>query len=164
MRHSSTFPHFGLWLKVFNVKPKMIDGRHAECGGAIISKGADAPWPKGSFPEMSNLWQQEWFYITEPRDANWAATLDFRFEPPTRLTSWSTKGLDWGSQMEVKMLHKRITNVLGANTGLTNVVQVVLFRWTLHCQLRASPMWEFNPEEPRTLKHFFGTMHEDISK
>ena len=38
-------PHFGLWLKTFNVKPKMIDGRHAECGGAIISKGADALWP-----------------------------------------------------------------------------------------------------------------------
>ena len=49
-------PHFGLWLKTFNVKPKMIDGRHAECRGAIISKGVDAPWPKGSFPEMSNLW------------------------------------------------------------------------------------------------------------
>ena len=32
-------PHFGLWLKTFNVKPKMINGRHAECGGAIISKG-----------------------------------------------------------------------------------------------------------------------------
>ena len=31
-------PHFGLWLKTFNVKPKMINGRHAECGGAIISK------------------------------------------------------------------------------------------------------------------------------
>ena len=43
-------PHFGLWLKTFNVKPRMIDGRHAECGGAIISKGVDGPWAKGSFP------------------------------------------------------------------------------------------------------------------
>ena len=25
-------------------------------------------------------------------------------------------------------------------------------------------MWEFNPEEPRTLKCFFGTTHEDIWK
>ena len=48
-------PHFGLWLNTFNVKPKMIDGRHAKCGGAIISKGADALWPKGSFLEVSNL-------------------------------------------------------------------------------------------------------------
>ena len=59
-------PHFGLWLKTFNVKPKMIEGRHTECGGAVISKGADAPWPKGSFPEVSSSWQREWFYITAP--------------------------------------------------------------------------------------------------
>ena len=24
-------PHFGLWLKVFNMKPKVVDGQHAEC-------------------------------------------------------------------------------------------------------------------------------------
>ena len=38
-------PHFGLWLRTFKVEPKMIEGQHAECGGAIISKMADAPWP-----------------------------------------------------------------------------------------------------------------------
>ena len=48
-----TTPHFGLWLKTFNVEPKMIEGQHAECGGAIISKMVDAPWPKGSFQEDS---------------------------------------------------------------------------------------------------------------
>ena len=63
-------PHFGLWLKTFNVKPKMIEGRQAECGGAAISRRADAPLPEGSFQEELDLWQQEWFYITEPRDAN----------------------------------------------------------------------------------------------
>ena len=26
-------PHFGLWLKIFNVKPKVVSGEHAECGG-----------------------------------------------------------------------------------------------------------------------------------
>ncbi len=25
-------PHFSLWLKTFDVKPKMIEGQHAECG------------------------------------------------------------------------------------------------------------------------------------
>ena len=30
-------PHFGLWLKVFNVKPKVVGGEHADCGGAMIS-------------------------------------------------------------------------------------------------------------------------------
>ena len=49
-------PHFGLWLKTFNVKPKLIDGQHMECGGAIISKGADALCLEGSFPEVSDLW------------------------------------------------------------------------------------------------------------
>ena len=54
--------------------------------------------------------------------------------------------------------------MLGANTGLTNMIQVMLFRRTRPCQLRPSPMWEFNPEEPQTLKRFFDTTHEDIWK
>ena len=45
-------PHFGLWLKTFKVEPKMIEGRHAKCGGAVISRNADAPWLEGSFPEV----------------------------------------------------------------------------------------------------------------
>ena len=28
-------PHFGLWLKTFNVKPKVVRGSQAECGGAM---------------------------------------------------------------------------------------------------------------------------------
>ena len=31
-------PHFGLWLKTFNVKPKLIEGKQADCGGATVSK------------------------------------------------------------------------------------------------------------------------------
>ena len=78
-------PHFGLWLKTFNVKPKIIDWRHAECGGALISKLADIVWPKGSFTAASGLWQREWFYITEPRGTKWVAPPDFRFGPPPQL-------------------------------------------------------------------------------
>ena len=48
-----TTPHFGLWLKTFNVEPKMIAGRQAECGGAVINKRADAPWPEGFFRRSS---------------------------------------------------------------------------------------------------------------
>ena len=59
-------PHFGLWLKTFDVKPKTVEEQHAACGGALISKIAGAPWPKGSFPEASDLCQREWFYITAP--------------------------------------------------------------------------------------------------
>ena len=42
-------PHFRLWLKVFNVKPKVVDGQHAECGGAMVSKLSNVSWPKGTF-------------------------------------------------------------------------------------------------------------------
>ena len=31
-------PHFGLWLKIFNVKPKIVVGQQAECGGAMVGK------------------------------------------------------------------------------------------------------------------------------
>ena len=48
-------PHFGLWLKTFNVEPKTIGGRQAECGGAAISKRADAPWPEGCFFKRSSV-------------------------------------------------------------------------------------------------------------
>ena len=49
-------PHFGLWLKIFNVKPKVIEGKQAECSGATLSKLTNALWLKGSFTESSNLW------------------------------------------------------------------------------------------------------------
>ena len=70
-------PHFGLWLKTFEVNSKMIEGQHAACGGASIGKMAGAPWQKGSFPKVSELWQREWFCITEPRGKKWAATPAF---------------------------------------------------------------------------------------
>ena len=38
-------PHFGLWLKVFNVKPKVVGGEDAECGGAMVSKRPNVIWP-----------------------------------------------------------------------------------------------------------------------
>ena len=31
-------PHFGLWLKTFNVKPKVVKGSQAECGGAMVGR------------------------------------------------------------------------------------------------------------------------------
>ena len=70
-------PHFGLWLKTFNVKPKVVRGQQAECGGAMVGKMPNVTWPEGSFVETVKGWQSEWFYITELRDANWAATPEF---------------------------------------------------------------------------------------
>ena len=31
-------PHFGSWLQTFCVKPKIVSGQQAECGGAMVGK------------------------------------------------------------------------------------------------------------------------------
>ena len=149
-------PHFGLWLKTFKVEPKMIKGRHAECGGAVISKNADAPWPEGSFQEELGLWQREWFYITAPWSAKWVAPPAFRSGLPPRLASWVNKGFDWGLSKDVPLLQGRIRDLLERDISLVVVMQVMLILRALpskHCPLR---LWEFNPEGPRALQNFMG--------
>ena len=94
-------PHFGLWLKIFSVKPKVVKGRQAECGGPMVGKIANVTWLEGAFVETIKGWQSGWFYITEPRDTNWVAAPKFRSGIPTRLTSWKEKGLSWGSSVEL---------------------------------------------------------------
>ena len=42
-------PHFGLWLKIFNVNPKVVGGGHAECGGAMVSNMPNITWPTCTF-------------------------------------------------------------------------------------------------------------------
>ena len=74
------------------------------------------------------------------------------------------QGPGLGSTAEVLTLQKRIKNMISKNTSLTDVIQVMLFRRILPCQLRPLHMWEFNPEGPRTLQRFFGTTHEEIWK
>ena len=66
-------PHFGLWLKTLNVKPKVVVGQQAECGGAMVGKMPNVTWLEGSYVETIMGWQSGWFYITEPRDTNWVA-------------------------------------------------------------------------------------------
>ena len=46
------------------MKPKVVDGQHADCDGAMVSKLPNTTWPKGAFVETVKVWQQEWFYIT----------------------------------------------------------------------------------------------------
>ena len=43
-------------------------------------------------------------------------------------------------------------------------MQVMLIRRMLPCQRRPLRMWEFNPEGPRTVKHFFGLKLEEMCK
>ena len=86
-------------------------GQYAACGGALISKIANAPWPKGSFPEVSGLWQREWFYITAPRSAKWVAAPAFRSGPPPQLMSWISRGPSWGPVKDVPILQGRIREI-----------------------------------------------------
>ena len=72
----------------------------------MISKLPKVIWPKGAFVDTIKIWQQEWFYITEPHGTKWVASPAFRSEPPLRVASWTNKGLDWGSSDEVLMLKK----------------------------------------------------------
>ena len=95
-------PHFGLWLKTFNVKPKVVRGNQAECRGAMVGKMPNVTWLDGSFVETIKGWQLGWFYITEPRDPTWAAAPEFRSGIPTQLTSWKEKGLLWGNSKELR--------------------------------------------------------------
>ena len=80
-------PHFGLWLKTFNVKSKVVIDQQAECGGAMVGKMPNVTWPEGSFVETVKGWQQEWFYITESHNTKWAAAPAFRSGLPLRLAS-----------------------------------------------------------------------------
>src|SRR3954465_11354949 len=129
-------PHFGLWLKAFNVKPKVVSGTQAECGGAMVGKMANVLWFDGSCVESLKGWQAGWFYITEPRDPEWVAAPEFRFGPPTRLTSWKETGLSWGNKEEVTGLQKCIQTLVNKQLKLVNVVQVMLVRRILPCQQR----------------------------
>ena len=65
-------PHFELWLKIFNVKPKVVSDEHAECGGAMVSRMPKVTWPTGAFNDSVKEWQQQWFYVTESRGTEWA--------------------------------------------------------------------------------------------
>ena len=79
--------HFGLWLKIFNVKPKIVVGQQAKCVGAMVGKMPNVTWLEGSYVETIKGCQSGWFYITEPRDTNWVAAPEFRTGIPTWLTS-----------------------------------------------------------------------------
>ena len=98
------------------------------------------------------------------RDPEWAATPEFRYGIPTRLTSWKETGLSWGNSAEVTGLQTCIKDLIGRKVKLVNVVQVMLFRWILSCQQRAFTLWEFDPAQHQTLSQLFNTKHEDAWK
>ena len=157
-------PHFGLWLKTFNVKPKVVKGTQAECGGAMLGKMPNVLWFEGAFVESVKGWQSGWFYITEPRDPAWAVAPEFRSGIPTQLTSWKEKGLQWGNLVEVTGLRACIKKMVSNRLRLVDVVQVMLIRRILPCQQRAFNLWEFDPARHQTLSRLFDTTYEDAWK
>ena len=112
-------PHFGLWLKTFNVKPKVVRGTQAECGGAMVGQMPNVLWPEGSFVEFLKGWKSGWFYITEPRNAKWVAPPEFRSRPPTRLTSLKEMDLSWGKKGELTGLQTCVKTLVDKSSNLS---------------------------------------------
>ena len=117
----------------------------------MVGKMPNVTWLDGSFAETVKGWQSGWFYVTEPRGANWAAAPGFRSGAPMRLTSWEKKGLSWGESTELTGLQTCIKSMKDKNIKLVNVIQVMLVRRILPCQRRAFNLWEFVPAEHQTL-------------
>ena len=98
-------------------------------------------WLEGAFVETIKGWQSGWFYITEPRDPEWAAAPEFRSSIPTRLTSSKEMGLLWGNSAEVTGLQTCVKDLIGKKVKLVTIVQVMLFHRILPCQRRAFNLW-----------------------
>ena len=128
----------------------------------MVGRMSHITWLEGTFVETIKGWQSGWFYITEPRDPEWAAAPEFRSGIPMRLTSCKRKGLAWGAPAELTRLQNYIKNMIGKKIKLVNVVQVMLFRRILSCQRRAFNLWEFDPAEHQTLRELFDTMHKKM--
>ena len=130
----------------------------------MVSKMPNVIWTKGTFVDTVKEWQKLWFYITEPRDATWAAASEFKSGAPMRLTSWMEKGPNWSSSDELIALQTRIQRIVEKNIKLVHVIQVMLVCLILPCQSRTCPLWEFDPEKHQTLVRLFGTTHKDAWK
>ena len=48
----------------------------------MVSKMPNVTLPTGTFNDSVKGWQQQWFYITEPRDTNGPLLLNSDPEPP----------------------------------------------------------------------------------
>ena len=87
-------PRFGLWLKVFGIKPHSSGYKFADCGGAMISNIPRVIWPEGSFIQTVKQWQQEWFYLADNQEGP-----TFSADSPKMLFSWTEKDV-WGVNTE----------------------------------------------------------------
>ena len=84
--------------------------------------------------------------------------------PFVTVGSWTDVGRNWGPAGDVPVLQNRIRELLERDINLVSIIQVMLIRRMLPCQRRPLRMWEFNPEGPRTVKHFFGLKLKGMCK
>ena len=130
----------------------------------MVSKLPNVTWPKGAFVETVKEWQQQCFYIIEPRGKKWVIAPKFRSRGPLRLTSWPKKGPNWSSSDELSLLPTRVQGVVDMDVKLVNIVQVMLVCLVLPCKRRACTLWEFDPTEHQTLQELYDSSHKDIWK
>ena len=74
------------------------------------------------------------------------------------------RGTRMGPANDVPTLQSRIRELLERDISLVKIIQVMLVRRALPCKRRPLRMWEFNPEGPRTIQHFFGVTLEGMYK
>ena len=73
-------------------------------------------------------------------------------------------GQSFGPAGDVPELQNRIRELIERDINLVSIMQVMLIRRMLLCKRPPPRMWEFNPEGPRTIKHFFGLKLEGMCK
>ena len=73
-------------------------------------------------------------------------------------------GRKFGPAGDVPELQNRIRELIERDINLVNIMQVMLIRRMLPCKCRPLWMWEFNPEGPRTILHFFNMTLEGMCK
>ena len=130
----------------------------------MLGKIPNIIWLEGAFVETIKGWQSGWIYITEPRDAKWAAAPEFRSGIPTWLTSWKESGRTWGDSGELRGLQACVQKLGDKKLKLVSVVQVMLIRHILPCLRRGFNMWEYDPAQHQTLSGLFDTTYEDVWK
>ena len=70
--------------------------------------------------------------------------------------------MSWGSPVELTGLQTCIKNMMSKKIKLVNMVQVMLFRRILPCQIRTCNLWEFDLDKHQTLLELFDRTHQDI--
>ena len=118
----------------------------------MVGKMPNVTWLEGSYVETIKGWQSGWFYITKPHDTNWVAAPEFQSGIPHAAHLLERVGPVLGFLGRADRTPDMRQNMMSKKIKLVNVVQVMLFRRVLPCQLRAFNLREFDPASTRRCK------------